>query len=106
MARRDHDQEKKRRRQKRLQKHERAARRQEPPGGTLEEVVRALTRQLKVPQPATWPGAADPSLGQPEKTKFELGRFAAHQEPGKSKYRRLKQDAARGILAAVPTLVE
>jgi hypothetical protein len=106
MARRDHDQEKKRRRQKRLQKHQRAERHQERPGRTLEEMIQALTRQLKVPQPATWPGAADPSLGRPDQIKFELGQFAAHQEPGKSKYRHLKQAAARGILAAVPALME
>jgi hypothetical protein len=99
MARADRDREKKRRRQKRLAKRQHRA---QAPAKPVADLLTTL--QLKVPPFATWPGISDPSLARPDLVKAELGDFAAHEEPGKTKVRQLEQAARRGLLEPLPEL--
>src|SRR5262245_34358882 len=100
------DEEKRRRRQKRLTKR----RDREPAragADALEGAIRAmeaLERQLKVPAPARWPGASDPSLARPDRVKFELATFAAKQHPGLAKLQDLEYRLSKGLLADLPEL--
>ncbi len=104
MARRDRDQEKKRRRQKRQQK--RQAREGRPRPAELKppsDLVRAL-EALKVPAPAHWPGASDPSLARPDLVKLELAEFVFGTEPSRSKGQQLEDDLHDGLLHFLPDL--
>jgi hypothetical protein len=120
MANADRDRDKKRRRQKRLAKRQQRAGQpkkalaggRSPHGSipsfaghpaddplkALAAIMAKLEAQLKVPLPATWPGASDISLARPDVVKFELADFASHKEPGRTKIHHLEQAARRGLL--------
>lgn len=104
MARRD--EEKKRRRQKRLEKQQAKQTRwlgEAGPGfAGLKQVLGSLAETLSVPEPASWPGASDPSLARPDRVKFELAEFAIRRGPGRAKYRTFEDALRQGHLGFLP----
>ncbi len=98
MARRD--EEKKRRRQKRLEKRQE----RQPPPASVSKALDALERMARIPAPASWPGASDPTLVRPDLVKFELGQFATHQPPGMSKCKQFEIALGKGPLGRYPEI--
>jgi len=70
-----------------------------PERGEHAEFLNNFDKPAAVPEPATWPGAADPVLSRPDLVKSELAKFAIDTEPGHSRCRQLERDLAAGLLA-------
>jgi hypothetical protein len=103
MPQHNRDEDKKRRRKKRLEKRARANRAgSEKALGQVGQVLANVERQLELPEPARWPGAADPSLARPDLVKLELARFATEHSPGREKLKRFEADCRKGLLHALP----
>ncbi len=95
------DEDKKRRRKKRVDARDR---KQRASGPDLSRELQAMERLMAVPQPATWPGTADASVGRPDRLKFVVATFGMKHEPGKSKLRDLERRLGDGLLGRMPEL--
>jgi hypothetical protein len=78
-----------------------------PAGRRVAEAVAFLKNfeaQGRIPEPATWPGACEPSLSRPDLIKLDLSTFAIDTEPGRGKFRQLERDLCNGLLEGCPDL--
>jgi hypothetical protein len=73
----------------------------------LDRAIRALEtlqEQMREGPPGNWPGGCDPSLGQPDRVKFELATFATQTSPGPARLRELEERLSKGVLGVLPEL--